>query len=319
MNKFSNRLKDNTYQKFLPAAAACLGHSIWGFSYLFTRIGLSVSEPDVLLSIRFLTAFLMMNLLILSGKARVSFRGKKLRPILMLAITEPLYFYFESYGILYTNATFSGVVLAASPVVSILLAIPLLKEYPSGRQMVFCILPIAGVILMTISGSSLGIIQPFGVFCLCCTCLTSSAYKLANRKSSEEFTSFERTYMVLFASALVFTISAFRTVHGDLRLYLEPLTHRSFRFAILMLTTFCSLGANMLVNYAAGRMTVVKLSTFGALTTLCSMFAGVLFLHEPMTGGLLLGAILILIGIRQVTREPKQQPVSVMKIMQQQS
>ena len=33
----------------------------------------------------------------------------------------------------------------------------------------------------------------------------------------------------------------------------------------------------------------------------CSMFAGALFLNEPMTHGLLFGAVLILVGIRQVT------------------
>ena len=34
----------------------------------------------------------------------------------------------------------------------------------------------------------------------------------------------------------------------------------------------------------------------------CSMFAGALFLNEPMTHGLLFGAVLILVGIRQVTK-----------------
>ena len=37
-------------------------------------------------------------------------------------------------------------------------------------------------------------------------------------------------------------------------------------------------------------------------TKYCSMFAGALFLNEPMTHGLLFGAVLILVGIRQVTK-----------------
>lgn len=286
---------------FLPVLAAALGQIIWGFSTLFTKLALQVSAPDVVLSIRFLLAALLMTLLILFKKARVSFRGKKIKSLLLLAGSEVLYFYMESYGILYTNATFAGVVLAVVPVVAIFLAVFFLKEYPTKRQIFFCILPVVGVIIITAAGSSLGIIRPIGVVFLICSCFSSAAYKTANRKSSEEFTPFERTYAVLLVSACVFTISALKTVNGDLHAYLAPLSQPSFLFAIFMLSVFCSVSANMLINYAAGKMPVVQLSAFGSLTTLCSMFAGVVFLGEPMTAGLLLGSILVIIGIRYIT------------------
>ena len=67
---------------------------------------------------------------------------------MLLAATEPFCFYFESCGILYTNATFAGVVLAVVPVVSILLAAVFLREFPSRRQVLFCLLPIAGVVFL---------------------------------------------------------------------------------------------------------------------------------------------------------------------------
>ena len=292
-----NRQKD-----FLPVLTASLGHIIWGFSVLFSRVALQTAHPDVLLSIRFLLAAFLMTLLILFKKAHVSFRGKDLKPLLLLAASELLYFYFESYGILYTNATFAGVVLAVVPVVAIFLSILFLKEFPTRRQALFCLLPVAGGMVMTVSGSSLGIIRPLGVFFLICSCLSSAAYKTANRRSSEEFTSFERTYAVILACAVVFTISALFSVRFDLAAYLAPLSTPSFLFCVMMLSVFCSLGANLLVNHAAARMPVVQLSSFGSLTTLCSMFAGVLFLGEPMSAGLFLGAVLILIGIRQVTK-----------------
>lgn len=167
-------LKDRPW---MPLAMAALGHIIWGFSVLFSKVAMEVAQPDVLLSIRFLLSALLMTLMILFGKAKVSLRGKNLKPLLLLAVTEPMYFYFESYGILYTNATFAGVVLAVAPVVAILLSVLFLKEYPTRRQAVFCLLPVAGVMLMTVSGSSMGIIRPLGVVFLMGACLTSGAYK----------------------------------------------------------------------------------------------------------------------------------------------
>ena len=46
----------------------------------------------------------------------------------------------------------------------------------------------------------------------------------------------------------------------------------------------------------------LDLENYHLSTKYCSMFAGALFLNEPMTHGLLFGAVLILVGIRQVTK-----------------
>jgi len=213
-----------------------------------------------------------------------------------------LYYSFETSAIHYTNTTISGAVLAVAPVLAIIFAVIFLKEFPTKRQAVFCILPVLGVIIMTVAGSSLGIVSAKGALFLVLTCVTSGAYKTVNRKTAEEFTSFERTYIVLIASAVGFTISAMKDVGGDIGVYLAPMLVPSFLFSVAMLGLFCSIGANLLVNYAVGRMSVVKVSSFGAITTLCSMFSGVVFLGEPMTLSLLAGASLILVGIYQVTK-----------------
>ena len=94
-------------EKVLPIVAAVVGHSIWGFSYLFTRMALSVTSPDVLLTVRFSIAFLILNILILTGKFKLSLKGKSAGLLAAFSIMEPIYFYCESYGILYTNVTYS--------------------------------------------------------------------------------------------------------------------------------------------------------------------------------------------------------------------
>ena len=289
-----------------PHTAAVLsvaaGNVIWGFTFLFTRVALRVADPAVMLSVRFVLAFLLMNVLLLAGKGTVTYRGKNPRGLIALAITELVYFYFESYGVLYTNATFSGVVLAVSPIVAIVLAIFLLREYPTRRQAMFCVLPVAGVMLMVSAGKSLGVITPIGAFFLLGSCLTSGAYKTANRKASEQFSSFERTYTMMGASAVVFTVSALFSTRCELQKWTAPLTDPATLACLLALACLGSVTANILVNYAAGILPVVKVSTFGALSTLVTMVAGVLLLHEPMSLMGAVGAVLILVGIWQVTR-----------------
>ena len=78
--------------------------------------------------------------------------------------------------------------------------------------------------------------------------------------------------------------------------------HIEYLVSVLSLGLLCSVAAQLLTNYASGKMSVFKMSSFGALSTLCSVFAGVVFLREPMSITLLIGTVLILVGIREVTK-----------------
>ena len=65
------------------------------------------------------------------------------------------------------------------------------------------------------------------------------AYTLLNRGISEQYTPFERTYFMLGFGALIFTVMAAFSVHGDLALYLQPFEEKSYLAAILFLSVCC--------------------------------------------------------------------------------
>lgn len=282
---------------------AALGNIIWGFGFLFTKISLDVApDPNVMLGHRFTLSTLFMMLPILLGKQKISFKGKKWGPISLLLLLQIGYYLFESYGILYTNSTISGLVLAVVPVVAIGTGALFLKEYPSKRQILFCIMPVVGVILITISGKELGVVTPIGVLFLILTMLSSALYKTVNRKASEEFTPYERTFMVLAISAIVFNLSGMSAVKWDMATYVAPLIQPRYILSVLCLSLLSSILANLLVNYALGKMSLFKVSSFGALSTLCSAVAGIVFLKEPFSITLVAGGILILVGVNLITR-----------------
>lgn len=282
---------------------AALGNIIWGFSFLFTKTGLAVApNPNVMLAHRFILSTLFMGIPLLLGKEKISFKGKNWKPVVLLLLMQSCYFLFETYGILYTNATIAGLVLAVVPVVTIGTGALFLREYPTRRQALFCILPVAGVIIMTVSGKELGVVTPLGIIFLLLTMLVSAVFKTANRKAAQEFSSFARTFLVLANSAVLFSLVGMGSVEWNIAAFAAPLLQGKYLFSVLCLSLLCSIVANLLVNYASGHMSVFKLSSFGSLSTLCSMVAGVVFLREPVSISLLLGAVLILVGIRQVTK-----------------
>ena len=102
---------------------------------------------------------------------------------------------------------------------------------------------------------------------------------------------------------MFFTAAALVECGGDLRTYTRPLSQPGFVAVILLLSVFCSIVANMLVNYGAGRISVTKMSAIGNINTVVSSFAGVVFLKEPFTWVMLLGSVLVLVGVRQVTKQ----------------
>ncbi len=285
-----------------PIVCATAGNMFWGFSFLFTRVALQETTPEVMLAIRFLLAFALMNVPLLTGREKLSLRGKPLLPLLGLAVAEPVVFFAESYGILYTNATFTGVMVAIAPLFAIALAAAVLKEYPSRRQLLFCLLPIVGVIIMVLAGKSLGVVTPLGVFFLLLNCLAIAFYRLFNRWGSRSYTPFERTYIVLLSCLVVFLASALVTTGGDVAPLLSAAANPKVVLPVLALCLLCSIGSNMLVNYAANHMSVAVMCTFSSLITVCSTLGGILILREPFSPASLMGTALIIVGIWQVNR-----------------
>ena len=281
---------------------AALGNIIWGFGFLFTKIGLDAApDPNVMLAHRFALATLFMLIPLVLGKKRLSFKGKKWGAISLLLLFQICYYLFETYGILYTNSTISGLVLSVVPVVTIGTGALFLKEYPTKRQALFCIMPVAGVIMITISGKELGVVTFIGALFLGLTMLSSAFYKTVNRKASLEFTVYERTLLVLAISALVFNISGMSAVKWDMKAYVAPMAEPKYLLSVLCLSLFSSILANILVNYSLSKMSLFKVAAFGSLSTLCSSVAGIVFLKEPVSITLVVGGVLILVGVRLIT------------------
>ena len=115
--------------------AAIIGHSMWGLSFMASRVALNTAPVILLLSHRFLLAFLIMSILLFTPLGEFRLRGKPVLPLILLGFLEPvIYFFGEQYGLLHSSTVFSGVMIALIPIVSTLAAVPILHEKPSLKQ-----------------------------------------------------------------------------------------------------------------------------------------------------------------------------------------
>ena len=286
-----------------PLLAATVCHFLWGLSFLASRIALDTASVTVLLSHRFLLAFLMMSLLLPTRLADCHLRGKALWPLLLLGLMEPVvYFFGEQSGILHSTTIFSGVMISTIPIVSILAAMPILREKPTTGQMLFSLLSAGGVIGIGLISRSSGALDWIGVLALAVAVLSAVVYTLLSRGISNNYSPFERTYFMLGIGAVTFTALAAAEVRGSVPAYLQPFSSPAYGAAVLYLAVFCSVVCYFLSSYTLTRLSVARATVFSNLTTAVSVIAGAWILHEPLSPIGMVCCVLILIGIYGVQR-----------------
>lgn len=289
----------------LATWAALLGYSIFGFSFLFSKLALNLASPFVLLSARFLTAFLVLNLIALTGKVPFRLKGKPIAPLLLLGLVQPvIYFICENYGIAMTSASFSGVMLGIIPVVGLITGRLILKERSSRFQIVCAVLSVFGVALTTVGGEVA--VSVLGTVLLLTAAASSSVFSAISRGISARFSAFERTYVMFALGSVVFTGIAIAENWSTPAALLVPLTAPRFWTAVLYLAVASSVGAFLLLNFAMNHISVAKASIFSNFTTVISVLAGIFILHDSFTPVQLVGIVIITLSVCGVSyqKEP---------------
>ena len=285
----------------LSLLAALTAATIFGMSFMFSKMALATAAPTVLLAFRFTVAVAAMSLVIalnaLVGKVRgkplfaFSLKGKPVGKLLLLGIVQPVaYFIFENYGILYTSAAVAG------PVCCILMDVLVLHERVTRRQVLCALGAIGGVALISVGGAVM--ISALGLLFLLLTMLSDTVYYGLSHDAAKRFTPFEMTYVMFVVGMAAFIPVALIQAGGiSSELITAPAQSGSFWLAVLYLGILSSGVAYGLLNFANSHLTVSESSLFSNVTTVVSVLAGVLFLKEDFSLWQALGVVIILVCV----------------------
>ncbi len=279
--------------------AALIPNIIFGFSFLFSKIALSVAHPLIILAVRFTLAFIILNLLWLFGILKLNFKGKNITKILIMAICQPLcYFILELYGIAATSSAISGVIISLVPIAVIIISSVFLKEKPTILQVIFSIVSLISVAGISILSNSGGKNSLMGIFLLLGAVICAAIFNILSRSESEKFTPIERTYMMFLVGAVGFDIIAI-SVLGNRFLQELLLATKSFEFwgAITYLAIISSIVAFLMYNWATTKIDAIRASSFSNVITVVSVFAGVVIMGEQLSWLQLIFCALIIIGV----------------------
>jgi len=283
--------------------AAITAYSIFGLSYLFSKMALNITEPILLLCVRFTVTFILLNLLIATRIFKLNLKGKKLMGPILLGILQPvLYFVLENYGLKYTTTSFTGMLSSLSPIFTALLGVLVLREKPNVKQWLCICVSIAGVLMVSLKTSA-GTNTMLGCICLIAAYFSGSFYSLLVRKMSKDFSPFELTYLMFTVGFVFFAGMALVQYQGQaLPMLGEALSHRDFIIAVLYLGGLSSVGAYMLANYSLAKLPVARATIFGNMSTVVSVLSGVIIMHDEFTLISGISFVLILSGVIGVNR-----------------
>lgn len=278
--------------------AASAAYIIFGLSYLFSKMALNITEPIILLSLRFTVTFVLMNLLVAARVLKLNLKGKKLGGPILLGLLQPvLYFVLENYGLKYTTTSFTGIFSALGPIFTTIVGALILKERPTVKQWAWICVSIVGVLMVSLKTSG-GENTFLGCACLLAAYFSGSFYSLLSRKLSKEFSAFELTYIMFTVGFVFFFVLAFIQNGGETAgLMMDALKERDFQIAVLYLGGLSSVGAYMLANYSLSKLPLARQSIFQNLSTVVSVTSGVIIMGDPFNLISLIAFVLILLGV----------------------
>lgn len=278
--------------------AVIIGNSIFGFSFLFSKIALELTIPSVMLAVRFLAAFLVLNLVVVIGKVtkKLEFRlqGKPMKDLLLLALFQPvIYFVAESYGITYTSSAFAGTIIAVIPIAGIICDVFIMHTKVSGKQIVCSVGSVIGVIITTLGAQNMKS-SFIGLLLLLVAVASGALFYVFSKKAGEYFNALERTYVMFAVGSITYSVIALIECRGSYgKIIIPALITPTFWGCILYLSVISSVMAFLLLNFGSSHVSVSEASIFANLTTVISIVAGVVFVNETFTLWQIIGAAII--------------------------
>jgi drug/metabolite transporter (DMT)-like permease len=280
--------------------------TIFGFTFLFSKIALDYVSPVGLMSYRFLTAFLVFELLRRFKVVTIRFEKGQWKAWLPVALCEPiLYFLFETYGLVQTTSGEAGMMIALIPIFVTLLSMVILKEKPKILQIFFILLSVAGILFIQLSKQGVGSGgETLGFILLFAAVLSAAFFNIASRKASQTLRPYETTYFMMLSAAVTFNvIYLVQLALGEgVGTYFTNLLHMELLLPILYLGIVASIGGFFLVNFALSKLPAHVSSIYSNLSTIVAILAGALILNETLFPYHYIGSAMILIGVYGTVR-----------------
>lgn len=278
---------------------------LWSTGFIGAKYILPYAEPFVFLTIRYFFATLILVALakILKESLKISKAAIK-QSMIVAVFLHVIYiggvFYAVSIDI---SAGITAVIISLQPILVSLLAIPLLGEKLSYRQVFGLALGFIGVFFLLspklFEGDLSTGFSTFGIICCVLALLGTTAGYLLQKKGGADIPFLAGTAVQFATSTIIFAIAA---------VIFEPLTvdiTLEFVLALSWIVVALSIGSIFLLYYLLRRDSASSVSSLYYLVPPLTALQAYYFFEERINGIGLIGMALAALGTLIVTRNSK--------------
>ncbi len=287
-------MSDNKEQ-LLGHLAAVIGVSVWGTTFISSKVLLDEFSPVEVLVIRFVIGLLV---LCIAEPRRMRLRDWKKEVNYMLAglTGVTLYYFVETVALTYTFAANVGVIVSTAPFFTVLVLHFFTKEKEELFWTFFLEFAVAltGIGLISFNGAAFHV-NPLGDFLTVIAAVCWAFYAPFLKKiNTYGYSSIQNTRRIFFWGLVFMIPLALMTgFKPNIQKLTEPLYLGNFLFLGIGACALCF----VIWNYAVQVIGAVKTSIYIYLDPVIAVIVSACVLDEPATGLMIIGTILTLVGL----------------------
>ncbi len=290
MERGSN--SDSTRAIGFPVAAMLIAVLLWGPSFVATKVALRELPPFTIAFLRFLVASCLLYPIWRRSNERISLKTNARRQLLLsglLGITA--YFILENLGIQFTTASDAALLMAAIPVVCLLVESLWRKQAVSWMRIAGIASSIVGMFLIVRQAPAHGGMgRLIGDLLIIAAALCWAAYSLLGKSLEALPRLTVVTHQTLYGTLMLLPFALFELPRMNFPSLLGCLS-------VLYLGVMCSTVTYLLYNYSLRAMRASQVSVFLNLVPVIGVITAVIFLGDQVHPIQIIGGIVIISGV----------------------
>lgn len=269
--------------------------SLWGSSFVATKIVLSELNPLSIIILRQILGALLLLGVAISTNRTVSIDRKNFTRIFSLALIAVLHLWIQVTGMKYTSASNTGWIIGFSPIFMAIIGAFSFKEKLNPKRIFGILIAFCGLMILISNGNlgNIDLISNKGDFLILLSALTWGIYSAVNKKITSTY---PPLLIILFSFIMMTIILIPFTINEAFFISLIHLSLNSW-IAIIYLGVFNSGVAYVFWAQALKEMEAAKVGAFLYLEPFVTVFTAWLVLNENITLIAILGGIIITFGV----------------------
>jgi drug/metabolite transporter (DMT)-like permease len=279
-------------------------NTMWGLSFIASKHALNVGFSPMLLALcRYILAAAVLVPAVFIKEKRMHLTRQDIVPFILSSLFGiTLYYFFEYQGIKRTSTVNASLILAAIPILTLVVDTAAMKTQLKPRQALGAVMSLLGVYMVVRYGGGQGETSLTGDLLVVGASLVWVGYIFVSRKLRGRHTSLSmNAWQAVFSLPTLLPLALME--NGDWK----PVPLSGW-LTVAGLALICSALCYFLYGDALSRLSPVAVSIFINLIPLVTILGGVAFLKETVTFLQLGGGLLIVLSIFLVNL-PEKQPI----------